>query len=326
MTDSKLKGRAAGIDLFRLIAFWGVVLIHTANFSDENRRSLGQYIVSICHFAVPYFFIVSGYFQKNQGFLGTAHSLFRRLVPTFIAWGIFYFWFFNGTLIYLLNIKIFLRFLYTGLPAYHLWFIPALISATLIFSVARSYLDWRGLFSLAVMFYIVGLLLGPYHEIVGLSASPFGTRNGPWFSLLYVTLGKWWQTSARPELTLAEAIMLVLVTAAAQIAEDVALFNVGLTQAISGPDMTIMTVPFGAAVFALARAAKLNAIGAWLARGGSAAFGMYLIHAVFVLLAQNYVPPFTLTARLADAAIAFLASAAVALLMVRIPLVKALVK
>jgi surface polysaccharide O-acyltransferase-like enzyme len=314
--------RLVGIDLFRVVAFVAVVLIHTSTLGDENPRSAGHIIEGLCRFAVPYFFMVSGYFLGDRGFFSTVDRTMRRLFPIFLIWAMFYCWFFTGALMPFTPHAI-VQFLYTGMPGYHLWFLPALGSAILIFAAARVKLGWLGLFVLAAAFYLVGLIFGPWHQLLGLPG--FRGRDGPFFALTFVTIGAWWRSRAPAPLTMTQATTLVLLTGGAQLGENWILLQAGLNGLLSGPDMTLMTIPFGISVFALALNWKAGTMGRLLARAGRVTLGMYLIHVFILTLIVMARPPMSLGDCLAIAAITVAASAAVAILLMSIPGVRRLV-
>lgn len=69
------KSRNSTMDIIKGIACVAVVLIHY-NWSND----FGQFIKTICRFAVPYFFFVSGYYLPDRDNRVTAQNLRRKIL------------------------------------------------------------------------------------------------------------------------------------------------------------------------------------------------------------------------------------------------------
>jgi surface polysaccharide O-acyltransferase-like enzyme len=304
--------------LFRVLGFSAVVLIHTADLGETDAFGTGSFIVAMCRFAVPFFFIATGYFLP-RGFVATTTGMAKRLLPPFLAWALFYCWLFNGFSRLGTPIGL-VRFLYTGMPGYHLWFLPAMAMAVLIFSAARTRLGWPALFILAALFYLVGMAFGPWHAMLDLPG--FGGRNGPFFALMFVTLGAWWKARGTTPVPPILAAALVVTAIGALLAENWILFRMGSVATIAGPDFGVTTILYGAAVFLFALNCRVGGLGQWLARAGPATLGMYLIHILMLMLAQRTIAPDSLGSRLTLAAITVLASALVTFAMMKVPILR----
>lgn len=83
--DTFKKGRQKGFDCFKAIACAAVVLIHF-NFRGE----VGDIAKTACRFAVPFFFVVSGYFLSNPD--RQIRKLIRLLLISTVAFGLFSYW------------------------------------------------------------------------------------------------------------------------------------------------------------------------------------------------------------------------------------------
>lgn len=124
--------RHAGLDILRLAAAFAVVALHLepARYIPEIAWDL---FWLLCRFAVPVFFLISGYFLSQRLYkpcektLFTLHGIFRLFV-----------W---SSLLYIplalirgsRSIPLDASFLLTG-TCYHLWFLPSLGFAVLCFS------------------------------------------------------------------------------------------------------------------------------------------------------------------------------------------------
>ena len=92
MSGQKKQERQEGLELGRIIGCFFVILVHQAPSSYGNYEFIGEINNQIARWAVPYFFIVSGYFTKKDVSLSLALTrVFSRFVPIFLAWEAFYF-------------------------------------------------------------------------------------------------------------------------------------------------------------------------------------------------------------------------------------------
>ena len=93
--------RASSFDVLRTVAMFGVIIIHcntliSPEFSGTAVFWAGTALRSLSCFAVPYFFILSGYlFVESASRRGIPESeLFKkylkRFVPIFLAWSLIY--------------------------------------------------------------------------------------------------------------------------------------------------------------------------------------------------------------------------------------------
>ncbi|HEX5352480.1 MAG TPA: acyltransferase [Rhodanobacteraceae bacterium] len=205
--------RNATIDLFRLIAIFGVIIVHTDPvtskvFTGVADRLANLMITGAGRLAVPFFFVVSGYFFGGKIRDGASPlPLFTRY-----AWRLLRIWLLWSLIYLLLPLRLGQWFHHGWWPSVvrqfghmaahpllivcvggkdHLWFLMALVMALAIAAVCER-LRARALFyGLAVSLYLLGLVAGLYANTrVGLHL-PFDTRNGPLMSTLLVACGYW---------------------------------------------------------------------------------------------------------------------------------------
>lgn len=135
MTTAPSSNRIATLDAARFLAAIGVVWIHVCQ--TPQTANLG----AIGRFAVPFFAAAAGYFLVQSLHRKTDLSLkhfvaskFTRLYVPFLAWSGIY-------LVFKLTKKVLLNDSETVIPgievlyeggAYHLWFIPYLIAASIV--------------------------------------------------------------------------------------------------------------------------------------------------------------------------------------------------
>lgn len=204
--------KKAGVETFRFIAILFVIVIHAYPTSQSG----GEFLNQLARFAVPYFFVVSGYFfyQKvaPDPSAGSRYLVLYvyRLGYIYVFWYLVYaYWpLFSpdnwGNIAQNGFLKAFYResselltefqthmayYLLAGGRADHLWFLPSLGMAIAFLYLAVR-LDTLGAgFLIAMALYVVALALEPYNATpLGIPLSMSG-RNGPFFSSIFVFVG-----------------------------------------------------------------------------------------------------------------------------------------
>lgn len=210
------------IDYVKCFAIFFVVTIHSntvkgVELGTVNGDEVNFIINTIARFAVPFFFVVSGYLfvQKlNKIQLSHPEAVFKRqtqyvrkyivkLVKLYVAWFAFYFLFElvlrfietekNGTALknmftdYIGNFD-WWNAIYLGSrwPEYHLWFLPALIWAIVLLYVFMQVRLMRVVLVVSLGFNLFGLFGQSYSFIYDVSLN---TRDTLFFALFYVMLG-----------------------------------------------------------------------------------------------------------------------------------------
>jgi surface polysaccharide O-acyltransferase-like enzyme len=209
--------RIESIDVMRVLSMVAVIGLHTASYTGPN--AVGQHLGGadllnqIERFAVPFFFIISGYLWADrcvvpEDYWTRAVALSKRALLIFLFWSLVYA---VGPAIE--AIKDYgpmgpLKILYWALrplngleiaskvsegTRVHLWFLPALALAAAISGALLARGRQALLFSLAILLFIVGLAGSAYADSpLGFKTS-FNFRNGPFFSLIMFATGYWVQ-------------------------------------------------------------------------------------------------------------------------------------
>ncbi len=140
-----LKPRDHSIDVLRMIAILAVVLIHTSTrvlevtHYDLNNFGWDLFLNQISRFAVPLFFIISGFvLELNYDFHTSYLSFFKKritkiLIPYFFWSAIFY------LLIFQNHDFSFIKALLDGSSSYQLYFIPALLIFYFLFPLIHKF-------------------------------------------------------------------------------------------------------------------------------------------------------------------------------------------
>ncbi|MDE1328932.1 acyltransferase [Vibrio aestuarianus] len=199
--------KIASLELGRVIAILAVIALHCqmflSYFTYQDEPWFGYVFNQLTRFAVPLFFLISGYLIQPKLVASPIVTLKRYARPLFRLWVV---WSvlcllvpFNWPTVaqdgYLAErIGYWDYWLSSPLDALlegglvHLWFIPALIFAVAILAWLLQTKRTNLIIPLAVALYIYGVLAGSYQAVTELSA-PFFTRNGPFFSTLLVSIG-----------------------------------------------------------------------------------------------------------------------------------------
>lgn len=205
--------RIASVDTFRFFAVVAIIIIHTTAFDPDispyNQFYLYAYIISdqLSRFAVPFFFIIAGYFwgvKINQGgdLVKISLKMAKRIGIIFIAWNFIYLLPINLNIIINLGMTDAINLAYSHAidliqhpvtlimqgTKIHLWFLIGILSALLITTFFVYIKNLPMLVIVAIGLYFFGVLAKAYSDTpIGIDIN-FNTRNGPFFStILFVT-------------------------------------------------------------------------------------------------------------------------------------------
>jgi surface polysaccharide O-acyltransferase-like enzyme len=206
--------RIQGVDVVKLIAITGVIVIHAAPFSEMSAekgiyRQLEILLNQSSRFAVPFFFIISGYFfgtkeryDKPKIISNTVVTV-KRLFLIFLAWNVIYILPYNVGAIYEYGLsgpfKVAywhlisltsdpVRLIFHGTKA-HLWFLAGLIWAVSFTGLFRYWGLYRSAFIIAAGLYLIGLLGHSYSDSpLGIHFN-FDIRNHIFFSTIFFITG-----------------------------------------------------------------------------------------------------------------------------------------
>lgn len=298
--------RNLGADAMRVIAIFGVLIIHTTPFSRLSQDigdsfNLSTIFNQVSRFAVPMFFVFMGYFwtlnaQLKNDFQSQAKSSLLKMFRLFLFWSLIYLFPTNPELfanhgsigfikIVYWNINAVLndpvKFLLTG-TSIHLWFLSSAIQCMII-AYLLSRLHLEGCFgSLAAVLFIIALLAGPYSWLSIGFISDFNYRNGPFFALIFFYSGSVLYKNRNILKSQWLGTLLLLIGVLSQFIELYFLHdlrNINLAQ-----DYVFSTyfLGVGAAIYGLSSTTLLNNIN--LSKYAKFVFGVYASHMLFVNL------------------------------------------
>jgi len=301
--EAKRGARIPSIDFVRTIAVFAVILIHTYPFGGIE-SGLGKYLKVFINqgarFAVPFFFIISGFFwgRKIEAGLNSVHVFYRyggRTVSVFIAWSIIYLVVPNNIavlsangLIGLLQVPYSrlvslmgdpLKLLFQGTKD-HLWFLVSLLWALLLSSAMVKLNRGIWLIPLASMLYLFGVLAGSYSETpIGIPIE-FNTRNGPFFSTLFFAIG-WLFSRDRRLFSMKLAIALFLGGLVLHMGEAYFLLRLFEVNPMRH-DFLFGTVAYGMGAAAIVFSVPALGENTFVTKWGPYTLGIYVIHFLYV--------------------------------------------
>lgn len=207
MKPRNLRERFVKLDQFKMLAAFMVTAIHTSPLADISTEADFIFTRVIARTAVPFFFMVTGYFLLPQYLFG--HSMDRR--PLVRALKKHLRLYLTAILLYLpvnlyagqfkeLSAGGFLRLLLVDGTFYHLWYLPAAVTGVLLVWFLGMRLPFGILTAVSLVLYGVGLfgdsyygltaqapLLKKMYDAVFLVSSY--TRNGLFYAPVFLVMG-----------------------------------------------------------------------------------------------------------------------------------------
>lgn len=206
--------RIQSVDVFRLVAISAVILAHTNPFSDKIFHEKSEWFIRIIinnstRFAVPFFFVISGYFWGIKVRDGhpidlISSKMIKRLLFIFLVWSFIYLFPFHDVgYIFQYGILGPIKLVYWNLSHLisspltlilqgtrgHLWFLTGLIFSISITSAFIKRDMFKPLAAIAIALYIFGILAKSYsHSPIGININ-FNTILGPFFGTIFFASG-----------------------------------------------------------------------------------------------------------------------------------------
>lgn len=297
--------RIYSVDVFRLFAILSVIAIHTIPFQSLAHSDSTVYttlyfgINQIARFAVPFFFIVSGYFwavkiRNGKPPIQTSLAMMKRIITILIAWNLIYLLPYNLAGFYEHGLLGPFKMAYwkaTGLienPHYlllqgskvHLWFLVGLLISTLIATIFIAFNRPFLLLFFAIGLYVIGVLSKGYSDTpVGLEFD-FNTRNGPFLGTLFFVMG-YFLAGYSPKPKWIYAGMALFLSGLVMQASEVYLIWLFFGSSLEQDYVFGTTlIGLGAAIIALSNHPILQIRS--LGKIGAMTLGVYAIHYIFV--------------------------------------------
>lgn len=287
-----LNHRNYGVDVAKCIAIFAVILIHAHPFGfyEGTPRTLLEIGVNqLARFAVPFFFIMAGYYfgcSIEKGACPRVLALVRakRLMLLFGLW----------TLLYLviqlhmveLGLYGYVRLVYWQLlmfmdnplrlllegSATHLWFLPALAIGTCVAAMGAQAKSWVLMLTVALL-YPLGVL-SLHYDVLSIS---MGLWIGPFMATIFLLIGMLLSRVNLQRLPKLLGPVLILIGATGQCLECWSMEGI---KDLTTVDYVFSTLPFGLGVTitALHWCPKPSIF----SQMGAQTLGIYLCHIWFI--------------------------------------------
>ncbi len=203
------KKSYGGLDIFKMIAAFLVVAIHTSPLASFDAAADFFLTRELARLAVPFFFMVTGHFVLSDRLWGQEKDfgpIWRYLGKTAVLYGI-------AVILYLpigiyaghykdLTFSGAIKMILFDGTFYHLWYFPALLLGILIVCLMGRFCSMGISLGIAGILYLAGLLGDSYWgliaEVPGISqVYEYGfrffsyTRNGLFLAPLFLVMGAW---------------------------------------------------------------------------------------------------------------------------------------
>ncbi len=200
--------RYNSIDNFRILSSLMVIAIHSFPFSSYHKIFDNIITLTIFRIAVPFFFIVSGYFLMGpyalkQNYI-TEHKINKNissLLSLYLISMIIYLplSILNNTINMDISFLNLLKMIIFDGTFYHLWYFPAIILGLILVKYMIKHLNIKTVFFISIILYIIGLFGDSYYGFIdnAILNSSYNiifkfsscTRNGLFFTPIFLILG-----------------------------------------------------------------------------------------------------------------------------------------
>jgi surface polysaccharide O-acyltransferase-like enzyme len=296
--------RVQSVDAVRALAVLAVIVIHTTPFADPSspfgsRLDLAVMLNQFSRFAVPYFFVVSGYFWsskftgRDQVVMPTVKML-KRVAYIFMAWSVIYLLPTNLSVVLSSGAMGFIKVFYWNILSIidhpwmfvlqctkeHLWFLVSLWMCLLISGLMLFMNLNRALMFLAISLYAIGLCGKAYAVTpIGFHVD-FNFIYGPFFGLIFFAVGHQMRRWGAKVAWFWPGLMLAVIGYVMQFFELLALNRYWDGRLIQDYVLGTLFIGVGVAMMALSTQHLLRV--PFLERVGRLGLGVYASHFVFV--------------------------------------------
>jgi surface polysaccharide O-acyltransferase-like enzyme len=317
--------RDGGIDAFRFLMAMGVIVGHVLSLLPNpvgqpwGMPAWAVPIDAVLRSAVPFFFIVSGYFFRyDRGFARTVRYVGLRILPIYGLWMLVYF-----ALGFLRPNPVPFRLLMLaeGGYGYHLWFLPALAFGLVTVSASVAIGGRRLAAAVVVLLALLGPILFDYHALVGIPeySHHLSDLKRQLAAPAFVFIG--YALRGTQPARLDASIALCVVSLATLLCERYFLAFVAVNPAVWNAESIVSTFLLGTSVFMLARSLNGCPVVARLQSWGFLTLPVYLCHLAYVWLFQRITPAVPARTLVIFVLVA-ICSVATAVILVRIPLIR----
>lgn len=320
------KERNLGIDLGRLLGCYSIILLHQTGQQYGSSDWVSDLLDQGARWAVPFFFITTGYLlPTNTAWTKLVWKYFLRLTPVFVFWCAFYVLRSPDPKTWFSGVGQIAKLIVSGGAGYHLWFLTSL---GLCIAIASPFLQFGKIGLLCLLgglCFGVALAIGPYEPLICASFEncvPLGARHGPFFGLVFLSLGAFIR-SREISVSRNAGFFLLCLGILLTSAEIYGLFSAYGSHPTEH-DFVVGTLPFGLGAFFLALTLTIKAPSlVWITRNlGPVSLGIYAIHIVVLDELTKFLDPNSLLDGLSISVLTMLMASVISLAASQIPIVQ----
>lgn len=297
-----MSHKIPSFEAIRVIALCAIITLHAQVFmlapTQDGQPWIGLLINQLSRFAVPIFFILAGYFIQPKLMhrpYQTLSQYAKPLAKVWLGWSLIcLFMPFKFTVLmtdgYLAERSGYWQYLMLsplnsllegGLV--HLWFIPSLIIAVALLALMIECRKVHWAIVAGLFCYLFGLLAGSYESLTQVSSAVL-TRNGPFFSVLMVSIGF---ECRRKNIRLSSTKALVVMLFGMLLHLSEARFLMGYGVAFNSHDFLVGTPLWGAGLFLLLQNKPNFGDRPWVHFLAANSLSIYLCHLLVIILLGN---------------------------------------
>lgn len=289
--------RDGAIDAFRYPMALLVVLLHSLPgipLSASEPWGMSVWAVPIDAFtwcAVPFFFIVSGYyFREGRPLSAAIGSPLRKLIPIYLFWLALYIASDQAAWPNISLSKVLKDLPDGGWSAFHLWFLPALGVSIAVLAIADKIGGRVLVFSVAIIAAIFGPVLWTYHFLIGSSNTAIWLADvqRQLGAITYVCIG--YLLKNIPVRSVTFSTKTCILAFVAVLIERLILVYIFHQYHVPNAQSMISTFVFGTAVFMLSRSLNNNKSVVRYASWGAISLAVYVCHIFYLRLLKEYLP------------------------------------
>ncbi len=281
-----MSKRDSAIDILKFVCAAFIVFLHTNwRFSDE--------LQSVTRFAVPCFFIISGYLLSDSGKIRQERlrHTFRRVLSITLWATLFFLIWDEGTQVVrtgaltLPTANDIVKWVAFNAPpwGFHLWYLYAYLYVLLIFMVVNKYHLWRLLYGLTPLLLLAGLAFGTYGNLLWNWAMPYVClRSFLFVGLPYFTIGTLLKQQRRPRCWARKQLLVgcIVLFVFTTYLERLFLISTG---SFTFQEYFLSTPPLAVSTFLFAIAFRKSQPSFWSRFGEKYTLYIYILHPVFML-------------------------------------------
>lgn len=270
--------RENGLDLFRLLAAFSVISVHVGFFEGFNSEEIAATIRLSGRWAVPFFFILSGFLISSKASSTRALNPLVKSITIFIIASLLLIplaianYGLHETLVRIFSNGFFMSGTY-----FHLWYLSSVVVGLLILLAIEKQGLERFLPPIAILSILLYLVMGAYNPITEAGVKVARHLSSVGFIYLGIIL-------RNVKATTLKGGLLLVIGFGIQLIEAKTLTYFFTSKNILKYQFLIGTILFSIGAFTLARSIRLNAFPTLGELGAKHSLSIYIFHPYFIYI------------------------------------------